>query len=134
MIETARRTRFFETQKGNDTDRKQASEKFLFLGGNQNEKVSQQKNARSSNHHELHDGITGNRSTSLQSVWKEQSDYTVYGPFTIEGKHITVPVTLYDEPLTPVPTGVTLPYLPYVAALGLGVVVLVVIRRGKKKA
>ena len=70
----------------------------------------------------------------LKAPTNYRFDYTVYGPFTIEGKHITVPVTLYDEPLTPVPTGVTLPYLPYVAALGLGVVVLVVIRRGKKKA
>ena len=70
----------------------------------------------------------------LKAPTNYRFDYTVYGPFTIEGKHITVPVTLYDEPLTPVPTGVTLPYLPDVAALGLGVVVLVVIRRGKKKA
>ena len=63
-------------------------------------------------------------------------DYTVYGPYTIVGRHVTLPVTLYDAPITPVPTGIILSYLPYILLAGgciIGLIVSLVLKNRKKK-
>ena len=59
-------------------------------------------------------------------------DYTVYGPYEIEGRHITESVTLYDKPLTPVPTGIIMTFWPYLAALGVGIVLFIGLKLLKK--
>lgn len=62
-------------------------------------------------------------------------DYTVYGPYKIEGGQTTSTI-LYDVPISPVPTGIIMTFWPYLVALGVGTAVLIgslVIKKYKKK-
>ncbi len=49
-------------------------------------------------------------------------DYTVYGPYEVEGRHKTVSDTLYDVPVSPVPTGIIMTFWPYLVVMGVGIV------------
>lgn len=51
-------------------------------------------------------------------------DYTVYGPYEIKGGQ-TTSATLYDVPIPPVPTGIIMTFWPYMAVMGVGIVVFV---------